>query len=206
MGMRNHEFVPVYLIERIAHMKRSNAYKILRNLLKYKLVEHKGKPCRVWSDLRWWIQTELFGIRFPCNSRFAEKRPHCESDEPSGHRKGIRCVCLWRPWEESADLEACSTRKTIIQSSQELSRVFARETTGKLVVFVEIGNCARSCSFVCAEQCRISCSKANRCESSCVANDETRCNNNVGYLLIEVQSCKIIQSWNRLPSSHGHAR
>jgi RIO kinase 2 len=52
MGMRNHEFVPVYLVEKIAHMKRANAFKILKNLLKYKLVEHTGLHCNLRLTFR----------------------------------------------------------------------------------------------------------------------------------------------------------
>lgn len=52
MGMRNHEFVPVYLVEKIAQMKRANAYRILKNLLKYKLVEHTGLHCNCLVDSR----------------------------------------------------------------------------------------------------------------------------------------------------------
>ncbi|KAF9601592.1 hypothetical protein IFM89_020508 [Coptis chinensis] len=40
MGMRNHEIVPVELIDRIACLKRGGTYKVLKNLLKHKLVHH----------------------------------------------------------------------------------------------------------------------------------------------------------------------
>ena len=43
MGMRNHEFVPVPLIESLAALKRSNTNKLLQLLLKHKLVYHTGK-------------------------------------------------------------------------------------------------------------------------------------------------------------------
>ena len=43
MGMKNHEFVPAPLIESLASLKRSNAFKILQLLLKHKLVMHTGK-------------------------------------------------------------------------------------------------------------------------------------------------------------------
>jgi RIO-like serine/threonine protein kinase len=33
------------LIERISHMKRSNAFKIIKTLLKHKLVVHCSKNC-----------------------------------------------------------------------------------------------------------------------------------------------------------------
>ncbi|KMZ65572.1 putative Serine/threonine-protein kinase rio2 [Zostera marina] len=40
MGMRNHQIVPVVLIERIAKLKHGGTYKVLKNLLKHKLVHH----------------------------------------------------------------------------------------------------------------------------------------------------------------------
>lgn len=40
MGMRNHEIVPSELIDRIASLKHGGTYKVLKNLLKYKLVHH----------------------------------------------------------------------------------------------------------------------------------------------------------------------
>lgn len=43
MGMKNHEYVPVPLIESLAALKRSNAYKIIQLLLKHKLVMHVNK-------------------------------------------------------------------------------------------------------------------------------------------------------------------
>ncbi|CAD8213063.1 unnamed protein product [Paramecium octaurelia] len=43
MGMKNHEFVPVQLIEKISKVKRANAYQILQQLLKHKLVQHVAK-------------------------------------------------------------------------------------------------------------------------------------------------------------------
>jgi RIO kinase 2 len=43
MGMKNHEFVPVPLIESLANLKRSNTYKVLQLLLKHKLVMHTNK-------------------------------------------------------------------------------------------------------------------------------------------------------------------
>ena len=43
MGMRNHEWVPVQLIERISHLKRSSAFANLKLLLKNKLVAHYNK-------------------------------------------------------------------------------------------------------------------------------------------------------------------
>ncbi|CAD8101431.1 unnamed protein product [Paramecium primaurelia] len=43
MGMKNHEFVPVSLIEKISKVKRANAYQILQQLLKHKLVQHVAK-------------------------------------------------------------------------------------------------------------------------------------------------------------------
>ena len=44
MGMKNHEYVPVPLIESIASLKRSNTYKLLTLLLKHKCVMHISKP------------------------------------------------------------------------------------------------------------------------------------------------------------------
>jgi RIO kinase 2 len=43
MGMKNHEFVPVPLIEVLAGLKRSNTYKIISLLLKHKLIMHMNK-------------------------------------------------------------------------------------------------------------------------------------------------------------------
>jgi RIO-like serine/threonine protein kinase len=40
MGMRNHEIVPVSLIDSIAKLKKGNIYKVIQNLLKHKLLEH----------------------------------------------------------------------------------------------------------------------------------------------------------------------
>ena len=44
MGMRNHEFVPVPLIESIAAQKRANTFVDLNLLLKHKLVMHRSLP------------------------------------------------------------------------------------------------------------------------------------------------------------------
>lgn len=38
MGMKNHEYVPEKLIEKIAKLKRGNCYKVMSNLLKHKLI------------------------------------------------------------------------------------------------------------------------------------------------------------------------
>lgn len=43
MGMRNHEFVPVPVIEQLAALKRSNVYKVIQLLLKHKLLMHHNK-------------------------------------------------------------------------------------------------------------------------------------------------------------------
>ena len=43
MGMKNHEYVPVPLIEALAALKRSNTYKVIQLLLKHKLVMHFNK-------------------------------------------------------------------------------------------------------------------------------------------------------------------
>ncbi|KAG6596829.1 Serine/threonine-protein kinase rio2, partial [Cucurbita argyrosperma subsp. sororia] len=40
MGMRNHEIVPSELVESIASLKHGGTYKVLKNLLKYKLLHH----------------------------------------------------------------------------------------------------------------------------------------------------------------------
>lgn len=40
MGMRNHEYVPVHLIEKISRLGRSCAFTYLKLLLKNKLVYH----------------------------------------------------------------------------------------------------------------------------------------------------------------------
>ncbi|KAK7401226.1 hypothetical protein VNO78_12550 [Psophocarpus tetragonolobus] len=40
LGMRNHEIVPTELIDRIARLKHGGTYKVLKNLLKYKLLHH----------------------------------------------------------------------------------------------------------------------------------------------------------------------
>ncbi len=40
MGMKNHEYVPMDLVERISRNKRANAFKIIKLLIKNKLVEH----------------------------------------------------------------------------------------------------------------------------------------------------------------------
>ena len=45
MGMRNHEYVPGSLIEKISKVKRANAFVILQNLLKNKLVTHTKQKC-----------------------------------------------------------------------------------------------------------------------------------------------------------------
>jgi RIO-like serine/threonine protein kinase len=42
MGMRNHEIVPVDLIEQIAKLKRVSVTRVLANLLKHKLIEHSN--------------------------------------------------------------------------------------------------------------------------------------------------------------------
>lgn len=44
MGMRNHEWVPTTLIERIARQKRTIVKSSLETMLKYKLVAHQSKP------------------------------------------------------------------------------------------------------------------------------------------------------------------
>ena len=43
MGMKNHEYVPVPLIESLAALKRSNTYKIIQLMLKHKLIMHYNK-------------------------------------------------------------------------------------------------------------------------------------------------------------------
>lgn len=43
LGMKNHEWVPPRLIEKIAKLKRGNAYKCIVELLKHKLIEHTNQ-------------------------------------------------------------------------------------------------------------------------------------------------------------------
>lgn len=43
MGMKNHEYVPVPLIESLAALKRGNAFKVISFLLKHKLIMHFNK-------------------------------------------------------------------------------------------------------------------------------------------------------------------
>ncbi|KAF4666961.1 Serine/threonine-protein kinase RIO2, partial [Perkinsus chesapeaki] len=43
VGHKNHELVPLQLVESIAGLKRGGCYKTLQNLLKHKLVAHDGK-------------------------------------------------------------------------------------------------------------------------------------------------------------------
>lgn len=43
MGMRNHEWVPTTLIEKISHLKRGVVHKILRSVGKQKLINHTQK-------------------------------------------------------------------------------------------------------------------------------------------------------------------
>jgi len=43
LGMRNHELVPVHIIERVARLKRANTYKVIQILLKNKLLSRDSK-------------------------------------------------------------------------------------------------------------------------------------------------------------------
>ena len=43
MGMKNHELVPVELINSISGLKHGGAYKYIRELLKHKLVHHENQ-------------------------------------------------------------------------------------------------------------------------------------------------------------------
>lgn len=43
MGMRNHDWVPDLLIEKIAQLKKSNCHKVIKTLLKHKLIKHQSK-------------------------------------------------------------------------------------------------------------------------------------------------------------------
>jgi RIO kinase 2 len=43
MGMRNHEWVPMTLIERISRTNRGKAFKLVKNILKQKLIKHTNK-------------------------------------------------------------------------------------------------------------------------------------------------------------------
>lgn len=49
LGMRNHEWVPVDLIESIAKIKRVNVYKLIQNLLKNKLIQRNGQKYEGYS-------------------------------------------------------------------------------------------------------------------------------------------------------------
>ncbi|CAG9313668.1 unnamed protein product [Blepharisma stoltei] len=49
MGMKNHEVVPVQLIESIAKLKRGGTFKIIQGLLKYKLIQHLNKQYSGYS-------------------------------------------------------------------------------------------------------------------------------------------------------------
>ncbi len=51
MGMKNHEYVPDYLIEKISKLKRASTYKVLQNLLKNKLVTHQKKKCTIIAKI-----------------------------------------------------------------------------------------------------------------------------------------------------------
>jgi RIO kinase 2 len=42
MGMRNHEIVPVTLIDAISKLKKGSVFKVIANLLKHKLIEHSN--------------------------------------------------------------------------------------------------------------------------------------------------------------------
>lgn len=42
LGMRNHEIVPVSLIDSIAKLKKGSSFRVMQNLLKHKLVEHSN--------------------------------------------------------------------------------------------------------------------------------------------------------------------
>merc|ERR1740139_150364 len=44
MGMRDHEWVPTTLIEKLSHLKRGVVHKILRSLGRQKLLQHNSKP------------------------------------------------------------------------------------------------------------------------------------------------------------------
>ena len=43
MGMKNHELVPVELVNAISGLKHGGAYKYVRELLKHKLVHHENQ-------------------------------------------------------------------------------------------------------------------------------------------------------------------
>lgn len=51
LGMKNHEWVPMHLIEKISKLKRANAYRVIKQLLKHKLVGHTSKNCERSSNL-----------------------------------------------------------------------------------------------------------------------------------------------------------
>ena len=47
LGMKNHEFVPITLIDSIAKLKHGGTHKSISELHKHKLVYHTSKPCTV---------------------------------------------------------------------------------------------------------------------------------------------------------------
>ncbi len=47
MGMKNHELVPVPLIENIASLKRGGTFKIINELLKNKLLARESQKCTI---------------------------------------------------------------------------------------------------------------------------------------------------------------
>lgn len=65
MGMRNHEWVPTLLIEKIAALKKSNCHKVIKNLLKFKLIKHQSKRYDgkgKGSGLIERVSVEVFGV------------------------------------------------------------------------------------------------------------------------------------------------
>lgn len=50
--MRNHEWVPVEVISRIAKLRGGETYKVIRKLLKNKFVVHTGKRCNYLLDFK----------------------------------------------------------------------------------------------------------------------------------------------------------
>jgi RIO kinase 2 len=45
--MKNHEYVPIELINSIGNLRNGETYKVVRKLLKIKLIVHVGKKCNL---------------------------------------------------------------------------------------------------------------------------------------------------------------
>lgn len=73
MGMKNHEYVPASLIEKISKVKRANAYQILQNLLKNKLLQHVSKQCIIFYYLDDGYRLTYLGYDFLALSAFYKR-------------------------------------------------------------------------------------------------------------------------------------